>query len=487
MKRTKKIIIGLLVLGVLSLVFGCTSKSSEIKVNNKENNDIKKEFKSKKLRVSDIESSEFQIIDIRSTEEYLGWKNKKGNSGHILGAIDFPIDWLTYEKNIDNIKIELDRRGIDIKNKAVIYSNNSISLEEYVKYKKIGFEDLFILEGGFNEYIKSDGKVEKLPGYKQYVSPKWVQELINGKSPESYENNQYKIVEITLSSETDLYSNGHIPGAININADSLNHIVGSRKLVEYDLIPMEKQLTFWDIPRDKTIKEVLEKSGITHDTTVILYASEKATTAANRAAFVMEYAGVKDIRLLNGGKVLWKLENRPLEDGKVQTSKVDFGVKVPQNPEINFEYEKELELIKDPNAVIASVRSWDEYLGKKSGYTYIGEAGDIANSRFAYAGSNPYAMEDYRNLDNTLFNYKIIANRWKRWGITPDKTISFHCGTGWRASETFYIAKALDWTDIGVYVGGWYEWTKRENSPYKEKGLPKDAPEEKPEEFFYKK
>src|SRR5699024_9385083 len=125
-------------------------------------------------------------------------------------------------------------------------------------------------------------------------------------------------------------------------------------------------------------------------------------------------------------------------------------------PEIVYTYEQEMNFINDDKAVIASVRSWDEYIGKISGYTYIGETGDIENSRFAYAGSNPYAMEDYRNLDNTMFNYNIINERWEKWGITGDKLVSFHCGTGWRAAETYYIAKALGWKNIGVYVGGWY-------------------------------
>ena len=57
--------------------------------------------------------------------------------------------------------------------------------------------------------------------------------------------------------------------------------------------------------------------------------------------------------------------------------------------------EEEKHLINDTNAVIASVRSWPEYLGEVSGYTFIGEANDIPNSRFAYAGSNPYNLLDY--------------------------------------------------------------------------------------------
>ena len=194
---------------------------------------------------------------------------------------------------------------------------------------------------------------------------------------------------------------------------------------------------------------------------------------------------MKDVRFLNGGRPLWEAEGRPLEPGEVSWGpSKEFGGKISRNPQIIVDYDEELKLVSDPKAVIASIRSWDEYLCNKSGYTYIGEAGDVANSRFGYAGSNPYAMEDYRNLDNTMFNADLMAARWRRWGIVPDKVVSFHCGTGWRASETYFYAWAMGWPDIRVYDGGWYEWHKVPDSPRKPKGLPDDAPERSPESFF---
>ncbi|WP_107796689.1 rhodanese-like domain-containing protein [Campylobacter concisus] len=425
--------------------------------------------------------SDAQLIDTRSEELYIGWKNKNGVSGHIKGATDFPAQWLDYEPNKDKISVELKRRGIDKSKKTVLYADDDLSEAVYDKFKEQGFLNLYALKGGINANSK---ELERLKGYETYVSAQWVQDLLDGKKVESYNGERYVILEISLPSEKDEYKSGHIKGAINLSSDDINHIAGSRTMQEYENIPLEKQLKFWGFPSDDHIKEVLENAGINEDTLVILYATTKATTAANRTALVMDYAGVKNIKFLNGGKTIWKLENRPLEAGIVTLQKAKFGVQIPKNPNVVFTYEQERKLVDDKNAVIASVRSFDEYLGKKSGYTYIDKAGDVANSRFAYAGSNPYAMEDFRNLDNTMFNYKIIDERWKLWGITPEKTVSFHCGTGWRAAEAYYIAKALGWPRVGVYVGGWYEWSKKDGSPVKEKGLPKDAPEKEPQEFF---
>ena len=429
-----------------------------------------------------------QLIDTRHTEYYLGWKNENGVSGHIPSAIDFPAVWLDYESNKEYLDIELIRRDIDKAKTTVLYADEDVEQAVFDKFRTQGFSDLYVLKGGINAYVEDDKPTERLEGYQRYVSPRWVEELISGKNPEGYTGQKYRIVEISLASESDEFAKaGHIKGAVNINADVINHIPGPRVIQEYEAIPMEEQIKIWGFPDDALIKETIESAGIDKDTMVILYATEKATTAANRAALVMDYAGVKDIRLINGGKPLWILEKRELVTESEAVEKVDFGAEVPQNKGIVFSEEEELMLLDDPNAVIASVRSFEEYLGKASGYTYIEKGGDIKNSRFAYAGSNPYAMEDYRNIDNTMFNYNIVADRWKLWGIVPEKTVSFHCGTEWRAAETYYIAKALGWKDVGVYVGGWYQWTKLGYEQVKEEGLPEDAPEQTPREYFYRK
>ncbi|WP_177187427.1 hypothetical protein [Peptostreptococcus sp. D1] len=54
-------------------------------------------------------------------------------------------------------------------------------------------------------------------------------------------------------------------------------------------------------------------------------------------------------------------------------------------------------------------------------------------------------------------------------------------------NEFAFMTKALGWKNIGVYVGGWYEWSKLPNAPVKPEGLPTNAPEKQPEEYFYDK
>jgi thiosulfate/3-mercaptopyruvate sulfurtransferase len=81
-------------------------------------------------------------------------------------------------------------------------------------------------------------------------------------------------------------------------------------------------------------------------------------------------------------------------------------------------------------------------------------------------------MQHYRNIDNTMRAYPEIAANWDEAGITPDKWVAFYCGTGWRASETWFYAYLQGWQRIAVYDGGWFEWSQDPISNPIEIGLP---------------
>lgn len=430
-------------------------------------------------------NDDYQIIDIRSNHFYNGWKNDHGVSGHIQGAIDFPVEWFSFEDNPDCIKEEFERRMIDPQLPTVIYADDDIDEKSYQNFEEHGFNDLFVLKGGINRY---NGTLNRMENYQLLVSTDWVNDLIHGKNPEGYHGQKFKIVEIAYPNTLDDYLAGHVDGAISLMANEICEKPGPEDPEEYEKYSLEEQLKFWMFPSDEAIKEVLESAGIDKDTLVILYGSTEhlfATSAAFRAAFVMDYAGIKDVRIMDGGKKKWRLDGKPFSktdqrEDPYGTRPVEFGTEIPSNPSIQFSYEDELRMIEDEESVIASVRSWEEYIGIDSAYNYIEEAGDIKNSRYAYGDDG----KSYANIDNTTFNYEIIAKLWALWGITPDKTISFHCGSGWRAAQTYYIAKAIGMENIGVYTGGWYEWSRREGSPKKPLGMPEDSPESTPHEHY---
>lgn len=137
----------------------------------------------------------------------------------------------------------------------------------------------------------------------------------------------------------------------------------------------------------------------------------------------------------------------------------DFGVKIPAQPQLMLDMEQARGLLHRRDASLVSIRSWPEFVGTTSGYSYIKPKGEIAGARWGHAGSDSTHMEDFHNPDGTMRSADDIAAMWKQWNILPNQQVSFYCGTGWRASETFMYARAMGWKNVSVYDGGWYEWS----------------------------
>jgi len=413
-----------------------------------------------------------KVIDIRSVNAYIGWKLKnEKRGGHIQGAKSLPIKWSNY---IDWIEI-VRSKHIDPENIIVIYSYDQEDSEKVaLLFQKAGFNDVRIYNYFVSEWSANDlYPMDHLARYKQLVSPEWVQELINGKTPHEYTNDKYVICHSHYRNR-NAYLTGHIPGAIDM-----------------DTLALEAPET-WNRRSPEEIKVALEKHGITSDTTVILYGkfmspdnaddfpgSAAGHIGAIRNAFIMMYAGVKDVRVLNGGFQSWKDAGFDIDTEDIQKIPVsDFGTMIPVNPELAVDVPEAKEMILSDKANLVCVRSWPEYIGEVSGYNYIEKKGRIPGAVFGNCGTDAYHMENYRNLDHTIREFHEVEEIWKEVGITPDKHNAFYCGTGWRGSEAFYNAWLMAWPKVSVFDGGWFEWSNDPNNQY-ETGVPQDILEER--------
>jgi thiosulfate/3-mercaptopyruvate sulfurtransferase len=149
----------------------------------------------------------------------------------------------------------------------------------------------------------------------------------------------------------------------------------------------------------------------------------------------------------------------------------DFGRDIPAHPEYILDMDGIKALLADDQGLLVCVRSWDEFIGKTSGYDYIEAKGRIAGAVWGYSGSDPHQLQDYRNPDNSMRSYHEIESNWQKAGIIPDKRVAFYCGSGWRASEVFFYAYLMGRQNIAVYDGGWLEWSGNADNPI-ERGDP---------------
>lgn len=417
-----------------------------------------KEITTKEL-LQALENPKAHIIDARPVHAYNGWKLKgEKRGGHIKGARCLPVKWSKYMDWIEIVR----SKNILPEDEVFVYAENKQDAETVADtFLRNDYKNVKVYNHFASEWTSDDElPMENLERYKMLVYPDWVKQLIDGETPPEYENDKYVICHTHYRNHDD-YLEGHIPGAVAL-----------------DTLELESPET-WNRRSPAELKEALEQKGITHDTTVILYGrfgfpknedpfpgSSAGQIAAMRCAFIMLYAGVKDVRIMNGAVQGWLDAGYDLITEETKPIPVkEFGVEIPQRPELAVDIPEAKEMLKSDTAELVSVRSWPEFIGKVSGYNYIEKTGRIPGAIFGNCGSDAYHMENYRNLDFTTREYNEVIANWKEANITPDKHIAFYCGTGWRGSEAFMNAYLLGWPKVSVFDGGWFEWSNDPNNP----------------------
>jgi thiosulfate/3-mercaptopyruvate sulfurtransferase len=422
------------------------------------------EISTEKLKML-VENKQAKLIDVRSADAYNGWQlqgEKRG--GHIKGAKSLPGKWINY---MDWIEMVRHKNIVSLDN-LVIYGYTEVEAQKVARhFQKSGFQNITIYNHFSEEWAANpELPMEKLERFRHLVSAQWLNELISGKKPQNFDNDKFVVVHAHYRNR-DAYLSGHIPGAIDM-----------------DTLALEAPET-WNRRSPQELKTALEAHGITADTTVVLYgkfmfpdnADEFPGSAAGdigaiRNALIMMYAGVKDVRVLNGGFQSWQDAGFRVDTVDVPKQSVsEFGAEIPQKPELFVDIPEAKQMLKATDAELICVRSYAEYIGEVSGYNYIEAKGRIPGAVFGDCGSDAYHMENYRNFDHTTREFHETEQIWKKSGITPDKHLAFYCGTGWRGSEAWFNAWLMGWPKVSVFDGGWFEWSNDPENPF-ETGLP---------------
>jgi len=118
-----------------------------------------------------------------------------------------------------------------------------------------------------------------------------------------------RIVEVDV--DTTSYDQGHIPGAVGWNwtTELCDTLVR-------DIIPLKK------------LEELLGKSGVDNNTTIVLYGDNNNWFAA-WAFWQLKMYGHKDVRIMDGGRKKWLAESRELSTEKPSTAAKTYKANEP--------------------------------------------------------------------------------------------------------------------------------------------------------------
>ena len=392
-----------------------------------------------RLSLADAKAKQAVIVDTRASHFYQGWPMEgEKQGGHVTGAAHLFAEW---KYSDEEWPTALASKGLKADRPVALYGAPREVAEVARQLQKQGIEQLFELQGW------QTMPREQLARWQQLVHPHWLADLQAGKPVAAAPKGDWKLFEVDWGSPK-AYLISHIPGAGYIDTNRL-----------------EQEDLLWNKIPDEMLKTLLLENGIRHDTTVILYA--RNTMAAARAAFLMMYAGVKDVRLLDGGFDSWTRQRLLTQTGLPNTYQPvpAFGIAIPAHPEYYTTLDQAKALLKQSDSALVSIRTWEEFVGNTSGYSDIKAKGDIPGAKWGRGGIDANSMSDFHNPDGTMKPAREILAMWQEWQIEPAQQTAFYCGTGWRASEAFFYAWLMDWQRISVFDGGWLEWSQDPHNP----------------------
>jgi len=297
-----------------------------------------------------------------------------------------------------------------------------------------------------------DFPAREAPNYEALVSVAWVKSVLDfhqsnfqAPRPETYHNDRFVILEASwakIEAAKD-YRRGHIPGAVHFNTDDL-----------------ENGYPRWRLRPAGEIQQVIGGHGITPQTTVVVYG--KQLIAAARIWWALKYAGVADVRLLDGGFEMWDAVGYPLETTINSPQPVAFAAPVCSNLLATTEYVRAH--LEDERVWLADARSEAEFAGSESGYDYVDFKGRIPSAiPVGNANDETYL---YKKRDGRLRSPAEIRAMWQQQGILStkagrlfDREVIFYCGSGWRSSIAFFYAWLLGYQNIRNYSDGWCGWS----------------------------
>jgi thiosulfate/3-mercaptopyruvate sulfurtransferase len=249
-----------------------------------------------------------------------------------------------------------------------------------------------------------------------------------------------RIAEVDYDPRSN-YSLGHIPGAVlfdwkeDIN-DPVSRNVLSKQACE-DLLK--------------------HRAGLNNDTTLILYGDFNNWFAAF-AFWVFKYYGYKDVRLMNGGRKKWLVEDRPVSKdipkyptGNFEASDADNRIRVFLN-----DVKESLE--RQERVAMVDVRSPREFTGEILAPPEYPTEHAQRGGHIPGAKNIPWSQAINDN-DGTFKSAEELRKLYESKAITPDKEVIAYCRIGERSSHTWFVLKyLLGYPNVKNYDGSWTEW-----------------------------
>jgi len=261
------------------------------------------------------------------------------------------------------------------------------------------------------------------------VSTDWVADHMNDQDIRLVESNEDPL----------LYSSGHIPGAVEVD--------WTRDLND----PVRR-----DYLGREGFEALMRRIGATKDTTVVFY-GDRNNWWATYAFWVFQLFGHDKAKIMDGGRIKWVNEGRPVTRDAVSYPASDYTAADRDDARIRAFRDEVLRHVES-NRPLIDVRSPAEYTGERLHMPEYPNEGALRGGHIPGAANIPWARavrEDgtFKPADELRGLYE------KEAGLKPDDDVVVYCRIGERSSHTWFVlTHLLGYSQVRNYDGSWTEW-----------------------------
>jgi thiosulfate/3-mercaptopyruvate sulfurtransferase len=234
------------------------------------------------------------------------------------------------------------------------------------------------------------------------------------------------------------YLAGHIPSAVYVDLD---HDLAQHGRPEDGRHPL---------PDVTALQANARRWGINDGDTVVVYDDLKNLSSA-RAWWLLTYAGIADVRVLDGSLRGWTSSGRSLEQGDISKAPGSVTLEYGQLPVLAIDDAAEL----PDHGILLDARASERYRGDVE--PVDPRAGHIPGAISAPTTENVDA-------DGYFLDTDTLRARFESLGVTGNVPVGVYCGSGVTAAHDA-LALSLAGFEPALYPGSWSQWSNTSGRP----------------------